>query len=165
MTALGWLLLTLMAAALTASLAFNWWQSRQLDQLHGTHASSRPRSVFPAARPGTTLLSPAQAAAHADAMHEISAPYVPVHDRTVQPRRTPDSPPWEDPGAVAAEQLQQQRAAFARQVLGGVPDSATTGELQMVMAGLMDELGAMGPVYGQAPVAEVLKGEQERGAA
>lgn len=144
--------------------AVAWWQAGVIARLaEARHTGSRPRGVFPAVRPGTRLLTPAEAAAHADAMHEISAPYLPgqhaqswprLTEQTVPVTETGDAPPWDTPTAaqpVLTQEMQDMRAEYI---------ASRLREAEELTPEVMREAMTSAPDYGQKCTADVLAAEQ-----
>lgn len=170
-------LLVTALACLTASLWWNWRQTGEIQELtEARHAKPRARAVeggarpdgtaaaAPAGRPRTSLIDAAPRsaqAAYADAVHALSAPYLPEVPQARQslsradlpPVRTvtPGRQPWETAsfpeltaaGVDAAREAadardaaaERDRATFVRAQLAEHPD-ADPAELGRVLAGL-----------------------------
>jgi hypothetical protein len=177
---MSFLLVVVLVIALAVSITFNWWQASEIErQTHGAHTDSRPRGALPPARPGTRLLTPAEAAEHAGAMHEINKPYLPVPSgqhaqawpcltaRTVPVTATDDAPPWDIPTSsfpVVDQAVQEEHAAFVRSQLPLHEEDVTREDMELALA-LLRERTAVdlppAPEYGQACVADVLAAEQD----
>lgn len=116
-------------------------------------------------REPTSLLTPpdglpvAQQAAHADAMHAISAPYLGIHERTI-PRVRSGVQPWETaPIPALTETGQQRRCDFIKSQFPEHPDDFSDDDLRATLASAMHSVSAI-PVFGEAPVATVLAAQE-----
>jgi hypothetical protein len=115
---------------------------KQWNAWHDDDVHARPH---PATEPaGLPVLTPAQLAAHADAMHAASERYLPPPPRPVNGRSLPDQPrqtpvPWQE---------------LNRKFENGRP---TLALLRQVAAGLRKVDTSRVPVYGEKPQLEVDK--------
>jgi hypothetical protein len=184
----------LVIAFLAVALAVSTWENYHLlgevqRLTEARHTDSRPRGDAPPARPGSRLLTTAEAAAHAGAMHAISEPYLPVPSgqhaqawpcltaRTVPVTATDDAPPWDIPTSsfpVVDQAVQEEHAAFVRSQLPENEDDATQEDFDRALALLRErtvpelppepkwEQAPDGPApeYQRNPVADVLAAEQ-----
>lgn len=170
MTALGWLLLALMAVALFASLSMNWWQSQQLDELHGSHA--RPRDVPPgpdgtsARRMPQRVESAAAAGGSAGPERAWSVPSGPAAVPLLPLDYTPDG--WtrdarglHPPVPRAPRHAGTEPRLTSRVTERTMPRKRTADHAPWEtdhFAVIREEPYV--PVYGQAPVARVLEAER-----
>jgi hypothetical protein len=127
----------------TESLA--WAELKVGEQWNAWHDDDVHARPHPATEPaGLPVLTPAQLAAHADAMHAASERYLPPPPRPVNGRSLPDQPrqspvPWQE---------------LNRKFENGRP---TLALLRQVAAGLRKVNTARVPVYGERPQLEVDK--------
>jgi hypothetical protein len=147
-----------------AALVYIWWLHGELDRLHGSHARPRERGAADAVLPDgagpaetcaagpapaprqASLLAPVR---HAQAMHEISQPYLP---------EAPDAP-WPPAGLPAHAEPQQE--ARPDVTMSDLPVARPVPDVLPTAAELREEYFRWKhPVYGQTPVADVLEGER-----
>lgn len=172
-----------------AGWAVAWWQSGVIARLTAArHVSSRPCGDPSPARPGTSLVSDREAAAHADAMHAVSEPFLPsgshaqtwprLTERTVPVKPTEDRAPWETRTAaqpVLSQELQDMRAEYiASRMREAEANGALTCEaMRKAMTGAPGRVPAPEPTneqapeteFGTAPQLEIAPELAERGAA
>jgi hypothetical protein len=123
----------------------NQMRSRVCKQWNAWHDDDVHARPHPATEPaGLPVLTPAQLAAHADAMHAASERYLPPPPRPVNGRSLPDQPrqspvPWQE---------------LNRKFENGRP---TLALLRQVAAGLRKLDTPRVPVYGERPQLEVDK--------